>query len=253
MHLRHRGSGLDLHAGQRRRPAASGGAGSTAATSAARRGRRRRPTSRAPARASGSGSTVVCDPTTGACTTTSGSGDSSESRRVADGGDGHAWRQRWVVDDPDAAGADRPGVLALMLLPGLLSRLPRTTPVVTMTTAAPPPCPRSRRVPTGRLLGAVAGGAVGLVLFVTVPGIQPGAGAAADPLRREPGRRHVAAGHRIGRDRLGLGRLRRPEGHREPDRQPGRPGHLGVMDRGHPDHVRLPIPGQLPADLRVLG
>jgi hypothetical protein len=32
------------------------------------------------------------------------------------------------------------------------------------------------------LLGAVAGGAVGLVLFVTVPGIQPGAGAAPDPL-----------------------------------------------------------------------
>jgi hypothetical protein len=46
----------------------------------------------------------------------------------------------------------------------------------------------SRRVHARRsgsrrtLLGAVVGGATGLVLFVTVPGIQPGAGAAADPV-----------------------------------------------------------------------
>jgi len=51
--------------------------------------------------------------------------------------------------------------------------------------------PRHRRVRnTGSrrtLLGAVCGGAVGLVLFVTVPGIQPGAGAASDPVAGSQG------------------------------------------------------------------
>ena len=77
-----------------------------------------------------------------------------------------------------------------------------------------------------------------LALLAVALASSPASSAAAVPGQRR--HRHVAPGHRLAGHGQRAGRLRRPSGHRQPDPEPGEPGHLDHLDGRPADHSRGP-------------
>ena len=201
----------------------------------------------------------ACDPTTGSVHLVVRFVRARPIRPVADGADDHAGRASGWSTTQTLLVLIGLALLALLLVPGLLSRRLERRSTGDGRGGSTPATRRSRRsgrgpaVPAAPCSARASAPLVGLVVFVTVPGLQPGAGAAAEPAGRQPGDRDVPAGHVSAVTVSGTRCLLGTPGHRQPDAEPGGPGRLGVVDGGDPDHVRHRLPVQLPADLRVLG